>query len=51
MSRIYFGSLVIFMEINKDTELHKCKCFENVAVHAQYLSLKQSNSHYVYPPL
>ena len=50
MSRIFFGSLIIFMEINKDTELQMCKCFENVAVHAQYLLLKQSNSHYVYPP-
>ena len=51
MSRIFFGSLIIFMEINKDTELQMCKSFENVAVNAQYLLLKQSNSHYVYPPL
>ena len=51
MSRIFFGSLIIFMEINNDTELQLCKCFENVAVHAQYLLLKQSNSHYAYPPL
>ena len=51
MSRIFFGSLIIFMEINKDTELQMRKCFENVAVNAQYLLLKQSNSHYVYPPL
>lgn len=51
MRRIFFGSLIIFMEINKDTELQMCKCFENVAVNAQYLLLKQSNSHYVYPPL
>ena len=48
MSRIFFGSLIIFMEINKDTELQMCKCFENVAGNAQYLLLKQRNSHYVF---